>query len=61
MKLDTTYMRYLTPDDWRVLQAVEKGSHNHEVVPTKLIGQIANLKSGIGNNNKAISDLAKIN
>ncbi|GMM47680.1 protein kinase [Pichia kluyveri] len=61
MKLDTTYMRYLTPDDWRVLQAVEKGSHNHEVVPTKLIGQIANLKSGIGNTNKAISDLAKIN
>jgi RIO kinase 2 len=61
MKLDTTYMRYLTPDDWRVLQAVEKGSNNHEVVPTKLIGQIAHLKSGIGNTNKAISDLAKIN
>lgn len=61
MKLDTTYMRYLTPDDWRVLQAVEKGSYNHEVVPTKLIGQIANLRSGIGNTNKAISDLAKIN
>lgn len=54
-------MRYLTPDDWRVLQAVEKGSYNHEVVPTKLIGQIAHLKSGIGNTNKAISDLAKIN
>lgn len=54
-------MRYLTPDDWRVLQAVEKGSYNHEVVPTKLIGQIANLKSGVGNTNKAISDLAKIN
>lgn len=61
MKLDTTYMRYLTPDDWRVLQAVERGSHNHEVVPTKLIGQLANLKSGIGNTNKAIGDLAKIN
>lgn len=61
MKLDTTYMRYLTPDDWRVLQAVEKGSHNHEVVPTKLIGQLAHLRSGIGNTNKAIGDLAKIN
>lgn len=61
MKLDTTYMRYLTPDDWKVLQAVEKGSNNHEVVPTKLIGQLAHLKSGIGNTNKAISDLAKIN
>lgn len=61
MKLDTTYMRYLTGDDWRVLQAVEKGSYNHEVVPTKLIGQLAHLKSGVGNTNKAIADLAKIN
>ena len=61
MKLDTTYMRYLTPDDWRVLQAVEKGSNNHEVVPTKLIIQLAHLKSGVGSTNKAIGDLAKIN
>lgn len=60
MKLDTTYMRYLTADDWKVLGAVEKGSYNHEVVPTKLIGQIAHLKSGIGNTNKCIGDLAKI-
>lgn len=61
MKLDTTYMRYLNQDDWKVLQAVERGSFNHEVVPTKLIAQLAHLKSGIGNTNKAISDLAKIN
>lgn len=61
MKLDTTYMRYLTPDDWRVLQAVEKGSYNHEVVPTKLIGQLAHLKSGVGNTGRAIADLAKLN
>ncbi|AWU77099.1 uncharacterized protein C5L36_0C10050 [Pichia kudriavzevii] len=61
MKLDTTYMRYLSPDDWKVLQAVEKGSNNHEVVPTKLIGQLAHLKSGLGTTNKCIGDLAKIN
>ncbi|TID28623.1 hypothetical protein CANINC_002379 [Pichia inconspicua] len=61
MKLDTTYMRYLNQDDWKVLQAVERGSFNHEVVPTKLIAQLAHLKSGMGNTNKAISDLAKIN
>lgn len=54
-------MRYLNQDDWKVLQAVERGSFNHEVVPTKLIGQLAHLKSGIGNTNKAISDLAKLN
>ncbi|ODV85530.1 hypothetical protein CANARDRAFT_28316 [[Candida] arabinofermentans NRRL YB-2248] len=61
MKLDTTHMRYLTPEDWRVLQAVEIGSRNHEIVPTKMIGQIATLKSGMGSANKAISDLAKLN
>ncbi|KAH3670628.1 hypothetical protein OGAPHI_001143 [Ogataea philodendri] len=60
MKLDTTHMRYLNQDDWRVLQAVENGSRNHEVVPTKLIGQIANLKTGMGSANRAISDLAKL-
>ncbi|GMF83003.1 unnamed protein product [[Candida] boidinii] len=61
MKLDTTHMRYLTNDDWRVLTAVELGSRNHEIVPTKMIGQIASLKSGMGSANKAISDLAKLN
>ncbi|OUM53364.1 hypothetical protein BVG19_g2638 [[Candida] boidinii] len=61
MKLDTTHMRYLTNDDWKVLTAVELGSRNHEIVPTKMIGQIASLKSGMGSANKAISDLAKLN
>ncbi|KAG7881321.1 hypothetical protein KL938_003451 [Ogataea parapolymorpha] len=61
MKLDTIHMRYLNADDWRVLQAVENGSRSHEVVPTKLIGQIANLKTGMGSANRAISDLAKLN
>lgn len=60
MRLDTTYMRYLTADDWRVLRAVEKGSHTHEVVPTKLIHQLSNLKQGAGTTNRCISELAKL-
>ena len=28
MKLDTSHMRYLTSDDFRVLQAIELGSRN---------------------------------
>ncbi|KAI9797117.1 MAG: hypothetical protein M1833_005632 [Piccolia ochrophora] len=60
MKLDTKAMRYLTPEDWRVLTAVEMGSKNHEVVPTPLISQIAGLRSGSGVH-KCISNLAKTN
>ncbi|KAL9596325.1 MAG: hypothetical protein Q9219_005879 [cf. Caloplaca sp. 3 TL-2023] len=60
MKLDTTHLRYLTPEDWRVLTAVEIGSKNHEVIPTPLIIQIANLRSGSGAH-KSISTLAKAN
>jgi RIO kinase 2 len=58
MKLNTAAMRYLTPDDFRVLTAAEMGSKNHEVVPTKLITQIAKLKS-VSATNRSISDLAK--
>ncbi|KAL8694813.1 MAG: hypothetical protein Q9218_000572 [Villophora microphyllina] len=60
MKLDTTHLRYLTPEDWRVLTAVEIGSKNHEVIPTSLILQISNLRSGSGAH-KSISTLAKAN
>ncbi|KAL8968548.1 MAG: hypothetical protein Q9183_002413 [Haloplaca sp. 2 TL-2023] len=60
MKLDTTHLRYLTPEDWRVLTAVEIGSKNHEVIPTSLIIQISNLRSGSGAH-KSISTLAKAN
>ncbi|CCH41844.1 Serine/threonine-protein kinase [Wickerhamomyces ciferrii] len=59
MKLDTSHMRYLTPDDFRVLTAVEMGSRNHEVVPTQLIHQIGGLRS-ISGTNRCISDLAKL-
>lgn len=52
-------MRYLTPDDFRVLTAVEMGSRNHEVVPTSLIHNIGGLRS-ISGTNRCISDLAKL-
>ena len=37
MKLDATDVRYLSPEEFRVLTAVEMGSKNHEVVPPPLI------------------------
>jgi RIO kinase 2 len=57
MRLDTKAMRYLTPEDWRTLTAVETGSKNHEVVPTPLIGQISGLRGGV---HRSISALAKV-
>ncbi|KAF2273048.1 RIO1-domain-containing protein [Westerdykella ornata] len=59
MKLNVKNIRYLGPDDWRVLTATEQGSRNHEVVPTPLISQLASIRSGSGVN-KCISNLAKI-
>lgn len=59
MKLDTSHMRYLTADDFRVLQAIELGSRNHELVPTQMIHSIGGLKSPSATN-RAIGDLAKL-
>ncbi|KAJ7254040.1 RIO1 family-domain-containing protein [Mycena haematopus] len=59
MKLDATDLRYVTPDEFRVLTAVEMGSKNHEVVPTVLIAQISGLRNG--GVNKLIGSLAKRN
>ncbi|KAF2794449.1 RIO1-domain-containing protein [Melanomma pulvis-pyrius CBS 109.77] len=59
MKLNVKNIRYLSPDDWRVLTAAEMGSRNHELVPTPLIAQIAGIRSGSGVHN-SISNLAKI-
>jgi RIO kinase 2 len=39
-------MRYLSKDDYRVLQAVEIGMRNHELVPVDMIGTIAKLRHG---------------
>ncbi|EME78263.1 uncharacterized protein MYCFIDRAFT_118613, partial [Pseudocercospora fijiensis CIRAD86] len=60
MKLDTKAIRYLTGDDWRVLNAFEQGSKNHEVVPVPLIEKIAGLRSGGGGIQRNISSLAKV-
>ncbi|CAH1956447.1 unnamed protein product [Acanthoscelides obtectus] len=45
-KLNVTVMRYLTPEDFRVLTAVEMGMKNHELVPGPMVASIANLQHG---------------
>ncbi|XP_076293936.1 RIO kinase 2 [Lasioglossum baleicum] len=45
-KLNVTMLRYLTRDDFRVLTAIEMGMKNHELVPSSLAAQIANLRYG---------------
>lgn len=52
-------MRYLTADDFRVLQAIELGSRNHQLVPTQMIHSIGGLKSPSATN-RALGDLAKL-
>jgi RIO-like serine/threonine protein kinase len=44
MRLDLSALKYLTPDDFRVLTAIEMGMRNHEIVPVDLIESIAKLK-----------------
>lgn len=60
MRLETSHMRYLSKADFKVLQAMESGSRNHEIVPTSLLLNL----SGIRNKSllqKSISVLSKIN
>ncbi|XP_060533350.1 uncharacterized protein LOC132706187 [Cylas formicarius] len=45
-KLNVTLMRYLTPEDFRVLVAIEMGMKNHELVPGPMAASIANLQHG---------------
>jgi RIO kinase 2 len=59
MKLKVDILRYLSGDDFRVLTATEMGSRNHEVVPTVLIANIAQIKQS--NIHSVISNLAKNN
>mmetsp|Transcript_26339 Transcript_26339/g.63498 ORF Transcript_26339/g.63498 Transcript_26339/m.63498 type:complete len:503 (-) Transcript_26339:48-1556(-) len=46
VKFDIGAFKYMTKDEFRVLTAVEMGMKNHEIVPTKMICQIAALKRG---------------
>ncbi|KAJ8936834.1 hypothetical protein NQ314_012150 [Rhamnusium bicolor] len=45
-KLNVSIMRYLTPEDFRVLYAVEMGMKNHELVPGPMVASNANLQHG---------------
>ncbi|KAG0000028.1 hypothetical protein BGZ80_006443 [Entomortierella chlamydospora] len=59
MKLDAKVLRYMSPEDFRVLVATEMGSKNHEVVPSPIISQIAKLRHG--GSHKILSELARRN
>ncbi|XP_029019638.1 serine/threonine-protein kinase RIO2 [Betta splendens] len=56
-KLNVVVLRYLSPDDFRVLTAVEMGMKNHEIVPVSLLSSIASLKHG--GCNKILGELIK--
>jgi RIO kinase 2 len=46
MKLDPTVLRTMSKEDFRVLEAVEKGMKDHALVPLPLTSSIANLRHG---------------
>eukprot|EP00980_Cylindrotheca_fusiformis_P021778 scaffold8600_cov111-Cylindrotheca_fusiformis.AAC.10 len=46
MRLDPTVMRTMSGEDFRVLEAVEKGMKRHELVPAPLIASLASLRHG---------------
>eukprot|EP00977_Amphora_coffeiformis_P020566 scaffold8374_cov175-Amphora_coffeaeformis.AAC.5 len=46
MKLDPTVLRTMSAQDFRVMEAVEKGMKDHEIVPLALISATANLRHG---------------
>ena len=46
MRLDPTVMRTMSGQDFRVLEAVEKGMQRHALVPAPLISSLASLRHG---------------
>lgn len=46
VKLDVSLLRYLSPEDFKVLTSVEMGMRNHELVPGTLVNSIATLRFG---------------
>ncbi|KAG8348964.1 putative Rio2 N terminal RIO1 family Phosphotransferase enzyme family [Trypanosoma vivax] len=46
VKFDVSLLRFLEPEDFRVLTAIEMAMRNHEVAPTALIERIAQLPHG---------------
>lgn len=59
MKLDATIMRTMNRQDFRVLEAIEKGMETRTLVPVSIIASIANLRHG--GTNKIISSLHRDN
>lgn len=57
MKLDPTVMRTMDAQDFRVLEAIEKGMKQHYIVPLALINAIANLRHG--GSHKIVSTLLR--
>ena len=57
MKLDPTVLRTMVPQDFQVLEAIEKGMAKHALVPSPLIASLANLRHG--GTNKILSSLLR--
>ncbi|KAL3931395.1 MAG: hypothetical protein SGBAC_011331 [Bacillariaceae sp.] len=57
MRLDPTVMRTMSGQDFRVLEAVEKGMQRHALVPAPLISSLASLRHG--GTGKIISSLLR--
>ncbi|GKY94418.1 hypothetical protein MPSEU_000407600 [Mayamaea pseudoterrestris] len=57
MKLDPTVMRSMDAQDFRVLEAIEKGMKQHYIVPLALINVLANLRHG--GSHKIVSTLLR--
>lgn len=57
VKLDVSLLRYLSPEDFKVLTSVEMGMRNHELVPGTLVNSIATLR--FGGCGKLLVDLTK--
>ncbi|OAG29566.1 RIO kinase 2 [Nematocida displodere] len=58
MRFTCEQIKFLSPEHFRVLLAIEMGSKNHEAVPVDLIAKISNAKCSISN---VITDLIKQN
>lgn len=56
-RLDLSFMRHMTKDEFRVLTAVEMGMKNHALVPLQLVASIAKVRTVGGGVHKAVSSL----
>ncbi|EEB06574.1 atypical/RIO/RIO2 protein kinase [Schizosaccharomyces japonicus yFS275] len=60
VNLNIKAMRYLSPEDFRTLTAVEMGSRNHEVVPSSMITQLAKLRGGSCTKSLSVLNMTKL-